>query len=69
MPGMGSLWKSNNPQFQEMRMWPIHGFDNHLIFYRPIEGGIEVIRVLQAARDFESIWTAPLFKIGKTGAR
>ena len=32
-------------------MWRITGFDNYLIFYRPVEGGVEIIRVLHAKRD------------------
>jgi toxin ParE1/3/4 len=39
-----------------MRVWPVKGFENHLIFFRPIDGGIEVIRVLHAARDIESVF-------------
>ena len=28
----------------------------YVIFYRPIDGGIEVLRVLHAARDLPSAW-------------
>jgi plasmid stabilization system protein ParE len=38
-------------------MWRVSGFPNHLIFYRPLEGGgIEVIRVLHAKRDIEALF-------------
>ena len=37
-------------------MWRVAGFPNHLIFYRPIESGVEVIRVLHASRDIESLF-------------
>jgi toxin ParE1/3/4 len=33
----------------------VRRFRNYLIFYRPTDGGIEVIRVLHAARDISSI--------------
>jgi toxin ParE1/3/4 len=56
MPEMGSLWGSANPQFVDMRVWPIRRFENFLIFYRPLNQGIEVIRVLHASRDIESIF-------------
>ena len=36
-------------------MWTIRGFPNHQIYYRPIDDGIEVIRVLHAARDITKI--------------
>jgi toxin ParE1/3/4 len=36
-------------------MWRIPGFERYLIFYRPIPEGIEVIRVLHAARAIAAI--------------
>jgi toxin ParE1/3/4 len=56
MPGLGSIWESSNPQCAGLRMWPIPGFANHLIFYRETKKAIEVIRVLHASRDIESIF-------------
>jgi len=29
---------------------------NHLIFYQPFEGGVEILRVLHGSRDIESIF-------------
>jgi toxin ParE1/3/4 len=37
-------------------MWRVAGFPNHLIFYRPVESGVEVIRVLHAKRDIEALF-------------
>jgi toxin ParE1/3/4 len=31
------------------------GFRNHLIFYRPIDDGIEIVRVLHGARDWQNL--------------
>lgn len=36
-------------------MWPIPDFPNHLIWYQPTAEGIEVVRVLNAARDIERV--------------
>jgi len=36
-------------------MWPIGGYEKHLIFYRPVEGGIEIIRVLHGVRDVKGL--------------
>jgi toxin ParE1/3/4 len=36
-------------------MWRVRGFAKHLIFYRPIEDGIEVIRILHASRDLAAV--------------
>jgi toxin ParE1/3/4 len=38
-----------------IRQFPIKGFESYLVFYRPIIGGIEIIRVLYGARDLEGI--------------
>jgi toxin ParE1/3/4 len=55
MPGIGSAREYSDRAIQGIRMWPIPGFPNNLIFYRPIKGGIEVVRVLHAARDIPGI--------------
>lgn len=54
-PEMGARREFQNPQFVGLRMWPIRGFEYHLVFYRPIESGIEVVRVLHANRDIPGI--------------
>ncbi|MBI4604738.1 MAG: type II toxin-antitoxin system RelE/ParE family toxin [Planctomycetes bacterium] len=33
----------------------MRGFEQHLVFYRPVEDGIEVVRVLHGARDLRAI--------------
>ncbi len=53
MPGMGAPREHGG--LKGLRMWPVRGFERHLIFYRPIEDGIEVIRVLHASRDLEGL--------------
>lgn len=55
MPEMGSQKRLKNPRLVGLRMWPIHGFENYLVFYLPITNGIEVIRVIHAARDIPPI--------------
>ena len=55
MPGMGERRESSNPRLAGLRVWRIDGFPNHLLFYRPIEGGIEIIRVLHGARDIDAV--------------
>src|SRR5205807_9249047 len=53
MPEMAGLWESSNPRLAGIRVWPIRGFENYLIFYRPLENGIELIRVLQGSRSID----------------
>ena len=52
----GSLRQSRNKRLRDVRSWPISGFENYLVFYRPIdEGGIEVMRVLHGSQDVDRI--------------
>lgn len=55
LPELGSPCEFENPRLQGMRCWPIKGFKNHLIFYRLLEGGIEILHVLHGARDIGSL--------------
>lgn len=55
VPDLGSLCDFRNASAEGMRVWPVKGFKNHLIFYRPIADGIHIIRVLHSARDIDRI--------------
>lgn len=44
-------------ELANIRVWPIDRFKNHLVFFRPIETGIEIVRVLHGARDIEAIFS------------
>lgn len=55
LPEMGSPRRFQSPRLAGMRMWPVEGYENYLIFYRPLSDGIEVVRVLHAARDIQRI--------------
>jgi toxin ParE1/3/4 len=55
MPGIGEKRESPNPRLIGLRVWRIEGFKNHLIFYRPADDGIEIVRILHGARDIDSI--------------
>lgn len=45
-PERGFAWSPDG-----IRVWPVREFQNWLIFYRPLEDGIEIIRLLHGARD------------------
>jgi toxin ParE1/3/4 len=55
LPEMGSPRTFRNPALTGIRLWRLPSFERYLIFYRPIPDGIEVIRVLHAARDIDAI--------------
>jgi toxin ParE1/3/4 len=39
----------------DLRVWRPKGFDDYLIFYRPMQGGIEVLKVINGAQDLPVI--------------
>jgi toxin ParE1/3/4 len=55
MPGLGLRYEPDDPAFADLRVAPLGRFKNHLVFYRPIPGGIEVLRVLHGARDIRGL--------------
>lgn len=55
MPGLGSPCEFRSLHLRDIRVRPIRGFRKHLIFYRPIRGGVEIVRVLHGARDVKAL--------------
>jgi toxin ParE1/3/4 len=53
MPGLGSPYESSRPELAGLRIRPIVGFENYLIFYRTVGAGVEIFRVLHGSRDVE----------------
>jgi toxin ParE1/3/4 len=56
LPRIGKSRKVKSRVFSNVRQFPITGFEKYLVFYRPIEGGIEVLRVLHGARDLNRLF-------------
>ncbi|AGA27526.1 type II toxin-antitoxin system RelE/ParE family toxin [Singulisphaera acidiphila] len=56
MPNIGAPYQVRNPRLQGLRCTRVRRFRSYLIFYRPIDGGIDVIRVLHAARDVAALF-------------
>ena len=56
MPEMGSSQEFAKPKLAGIRRWRIRNFENYLIFYRPLPDGIDVVRVIHAAQDIQSIF-------------
>lgn len=55
---VGSPWQQHDLALKSIRYWPIEGFRNHLIFYRPTEYGIEVLHIFHASRDLSAVLQA-----------
>lgn len=51
-PYMGARVGSRNPAFAELRKWRVASFASYLIFYLPVDGGVDIIRVLHGAQDW-----------------
>jgi len=48
-PGAGATREYFTPEFQGLRMWSFRGLDKHLLFYREIGEGLEIVRVIYGA--------------------
>ena len=55
MPGIGSFYPIENPRLQGLQKWAVKDFRKHLIFYYERDDAIEVVRILYARRDIDSI--------------
>jgi toxin ParE1/3/4 len=55
MPGLGGVFALTAPALAGLRHFPVSRFPRYITFYLPIQGGIDVLRVLHAARDLATI--------------
>ena len=55
MPELGSEWLTSRERHVGIRIWTIRGFKKYVIIYRPIEDGIEVLRVVHGSRDLDQL--------------
>lgn len=52
MPRSGPV-RRRRGRLKGLRSWPLSKFGPYVVFYLPIENGIEVVRVLHGARDVD----------------
>lgn len=55
MPLKGQHQEFRSPELAKVRRWFIPDFDKYLIFYRPIKGGVEILRVLYGMQNVDAI--------------
>ena len=48
-----TIGRSRDELVPALRSFPV---GRYVIFYRPIENGIDVVRVLHSARDLDTVW-------------
>ncbi len=58
MPLIGQACEFRGPRAQGLRRWQVRGFENYLIFYRPEEDGVTIVRVIYGSRDIEAIFNS-----------
>jgi toxin ParE1/3/4 len=52
-PEMGWNPKLRRPDLRALRLFRVTGFERILILYRPLEDGIEVLRVIHGSRNIQ----------------
>jgi toxin ParE1/3/4 len=55
-PHVGQIYLPSNPLIPLLRIWPIDGFRNQLIFFHATDATVEIVRVVHGARDLDSIF-------------
>jgi toxin ParE1/3/4 len=55
MPGIGSIFVTENDRLQGLRKWSVKDFRKYLIFYINRDEIVEIVRILYATRDISSI--------------
>ena len=56
MQFLGTPRDFRSHRLRTLRMWHVKSFEDYLIFYRPIDDGVEIFRVLHGKRDIEAIF-------------
>jgi toxin ParE1/3/4 len=54
-PLLGARYRSRKPELQNLRSWPVAGFEAIRIYYLAETGAIHVIRILHGKRDVKHI--------------
>lgn len=55
MPEIAGRWESDQPRLRDVRVWPVDGFPNYLLFYRVVRDGIDLIYVCHGSRNLEDL--------------
>jgi toxin ParE1/3/4 len=55
-PLAGQTWSSPHPELVDVRVFSMpKAFRNYLVFYRPIDAGVEILTVVHGSRDLAMI--------------
>jgi len=56
MPELGSIYYFEHADVYNIRIWPVKGFRNYLIFYRVKSDCIQILRILHGSTDYEMLF-------------
>ncbi|HZZ77222.1 MAG TPA: type II toxin-antitoxin system RelE/ParE family toxin [Gemmataceae bacterium] len=56
-PESGPVFESENPTLQGIRFRSVRGFPSFLVFYRMVEQGVYVMRIVDGRRDLTRVLT------------
>jgi len=51
MPKMGAIHHTGKAGLMGIRYMPITGFPRYLVFYKPLDGGVDILRILHDRMD------------------
>jgi len=54
-PQVGPRYSSDNPRLQNLRTWPVAGFEAIRIYYLLQENTVQILRILHGKRDVRRI--------------
>lgn len=57
-PLLGPSIRSRYDELADLRKWRVKGFADLLVFYLPLPQRIQIVRVLHAAADWQSLFAA-----------
>lgn len=56
-PTSGAEFVAGNPQLNGLRRFPVSdGFERILLFYFPLQDGVDLVRVIHGSRDLERLF-------------
>lgn len=56
MPNLGVRRSFRAHRLLSLRQFPVKSYAEYLVFYQPVIGGVEIIRVLHGKRDLKAIF-------------
>jgi len=56
MPRIGNIRSFDHPALTNIRVMPVRNFERYLIFYRTLDGTVEIVRILHGARDYPTLF-------------